>query len=62
MTQAERIDTLIAEGWSIYQYFPRWVVMSRRNAEETHYYFYGFGYEFITVFKNARTAKGFYRS
>jgi len=58
MNQSERVDDLLRNGWKLYRTFPKWQVFSRRNGELSHYYFAGFNVNFITVFRNGRTARG----
>jgi len=58
MTQSERIDSLSRAGWRPYRTFPRWRVFARKTQEK-HLQFNPQGLEFITVFKNGRTASGF---
>jgi hypothetical protein len=53
------IDELLLSGWKHYERFPRWDVYSRRNKDNYNYR-YGLGLDFVTVFKNGRTARGYY--
>jgi len=53
------IEQLLEAGWHLYRQLPRWKVFYRRN-KELQELFGGAGLEYITVFRNGRTAKGYY--
>jgi len=57
MNQSEQIDDLKRNGWRLYQVYPRWKIFSRKT-KDIHLQFNPMGLEFITVFRNGRTAKG----
>ncbi len=57
MTQKEQ--ELYEAGWHLYRTFPRWKIFWRRNADEYHHYWHCLGMDFLTLFKNGRTAKGY---
>lgn len=59
--QSEVADDLTRSGWMHYQptNSQGWRFFFRRNLENDHYYFgSGFGYDYLTLFKNGRIAEG----
>jgi len=60
MRDAEAREGLRKAGWTLYRVFDRWTIYSKKREGEDFYdYINGIGYDFMTVFKNGRKAKGF---
>jgi hypothetical protein len=63
MNREEKIEELMASGWKVFENFKKrgWTVFYKKNNDVFHYYFNPHGNDYLTVFKNGRSAEGYFR-